>query len=373
VVQPLLTRLIAQESTTHNYAGKLTWRLAPDHVLSVSLVGTRRDEEFMRSANMDVMTGMSHDVTDRQDLIAHWQSALFDRRWRIDASLGMHRENYSRHSPYGDIESQNDVVWYNSPSLGQFNPALGPYCQRNEATGFDPCPVQGYQSGGYGIMREVSAIREAGQIKFTNVFSAWGAHELKYGVDFEYNRYDDKRWNSGMDGARGQVNVFSTGNGPETAPSVVTLFQPPYGTTLSPDADYGPYYQDSIRAKTKALNSGLFLQESYMPISNLTVNLGLRWEMQRLYDYNGGKAFSIADSIAPRLGAVYDPTKEGRSKIFVHYGRYYESIPMDLANRAFGGEGVLGTDYNPDCAAQNWRNCPAAATYPISGGSRLLV
>lgn len=373
VVQPLFTRLIPQESTTHNYAGKLTWRLAPEHMLSISVVGTRKDEEFMRGANMDVMTGMSHEVTSRQDIIAHWQSAFLERRWRIDASLGMHREDYSRRSPYGDIESANDVVWYNSPSLGQFNPALAPYCRRNPDTGFEPCPVQEYQSGGYGVMRELSAYRVAGQIKLTNVFTALGAHELKYGVDYEFNQYDDKRWNSGMDGARGQVNVFPTGNGDETAPTVLTLFRPPYGTTLPPGSDYASHYQDSIRAKTRAFNNGLFVQESYMPISNLTLNLGLRWEMQRFTDYNGNTALSIADSFAPRLGAVYDPTKEGRSKVFVHYGQYYESIPMGLSNRAFGGEGVSGTDYNPDCNGQNWRSCTGSPAYPISGGNRLLV
>ncbi len=373
VVQPFFTRLIPQESTTHNYAGKLTWRLAREHVLSISLVGTRKEEEFMRGANMDVKTGMSHEVTGRQDLIARWRSEFFDRRWRIDASLGMHRENYTRRSPFGDVESGNAVLWYNSPSLGQFDPVVAPYCRRDEATGFDPCPVQTYQSGGYGVMRDLSAYRLAGQIKFTNVFSALGAHVLKYGVDYELNQYDDKRWSSGMDGARGEVYVFPTGNGDETAPNVLTLFRPPYGVTLPPDADLAPYYQDSIRAKTRAFNNGLFVQESYMPISNLALNLGVRWEAQRFTDYEGNTAFSIANAFAPRLGAVYDPTKEGRSKIFVHYGQYYESIPMDLVNRAFGGEGVLGTDYNPDCLAQNWRSCPAAATYPISGGSRLLV
>jgi len=373
VVQPLFTRLIPQESTTHNYAGKLTWRVAPEHLLSISLVGSRKEEEFMRAANMDLLAGMSHEVTSRQDLIAHWQSAFFERRWRVDASLGMHSEGYSRHSPYGDVESMNDVIWYNSPSLGQFNPTLAPYCRRDETTGFDPCPVQEYQSGGYGIMREISAVRLAGQIKFTNVFTALGIHELKYGVDYEFNQYDDKRWNSGIDGARGQVNVFPTGNGPETAPTVLSLFRPPYGTSLSPDTALGPYYQDSIRAKTRAFNNGLFFQESYMPIPNLTINAGLRWEAQRFTDYEGHTALSIADSFAPRLGAVYDPTKEGRSKLFVHYGQYYESIPMDLVNRAFGGEGVAGTDYNPDCAARNWRNCQGSPSYPISGGSRLLV
>ena len=36
-----------------------------------------------------------------------------------------------------------------------------------------------------------------------------------------------------------------------------------------------------------------------------------------------------------------DWTKEGRSKIYGHWGRFYESIPMDINDRSFGGEVTL--------------------------------
>ena len=382
VVDNLFTRVIPGESTTHNYAGKLTWRLRPDQVLSLSLVGIRKDAEFMRAANMDLLAGMTHELTNRQDIIARWQSAFYDRRWRIDASLGLHTEGYSRRSPYGDAESFNDVSWMNSPSLAQFDPRLAPYCPDDSTTGFQSCPVQGYQSGGYGIMRDISAFRLAGQIKSTNIFEGLGLHVLKYGLDYEFVQYDDRRWNSGTDGARGSVFVFPTGGpGNESAPSVLSLYRLPDGmssndvaaATGDTTALTTTYYQDSIRAKTRALNKALFVQESYQPLPNLTINAGVRWEMQRLTDYAGHTILSIGDAIAPRVGVVYDPTKEGRSKIFAHYGQYYESIPMDLANRAFGGEGVVGTDYDPTCVATAWRGCtPLYSPYSISG-DRLTI
>ena len=43
-------------------------------------------------------------------------------------------------------------------------------------------------------------------------------------------------------------------------------------------------------------------------------------------------------NFAPRIGLIYDWTKEGRSKIYGHWGRFYESIPMDINDRSFGGE-----------------------------------
>jgi len=379
IVDNLFTRVIPGESTTHNYAGKVTWRIRPEHVLSLSLVGIRKDEEFMRGANMDLLAGMTHELTNRQDIIAHWQSAFYDRKWRIDASLGLHTENYSRRSPFGDAESFNDVNWMNSPSLAQFDPRLASVCQDDPTTGFQSCPVQGYQSGGNGVMRDISAFRLAGQIKGTNIFEGLGLHELKYGMDYEFIQYDDRRWNSGMDGSRGSVWMFPTG-GPagESAPSVLSLYRLPYGMSSADVSDPSSltsphdYYQDSIRAKTHAYNNALFIQDSYQPLMNLTVNAGVRWEMQRLTDYAGNTILSIGDAIAPRLGVVYDPTKEGRAKVFAHYGQYYESIPMDLANRAFGGEGVVGTDYDPTCSATAWRGCASLGSYPISG-DRLAI
>lgn len=362
VSTPLFTRLIPQESTTHNYAGKLSWRLSPEHTVSLSLVGVRKDEEFMRGANMDLRAGMSHELTTRQDIVAHWQSAFFQRRWRIDASLGLHSEGYSRRSPYGDMESVADVNWKNSPSLSQFDPVAAPYCRR-DPSGFDPCPVQGYQSGGYGTMRDISTSRWAGQLKGTNLFTALGLHELKYGIDYEYNQFDSTVWNSGVNGGRGSVYVYGD-------PAVYSLYRLPYGDSIynHSGSDLGlgsPYYQDRVRARTTALNQGAFIQESYMPLPNLTVNAGLRWEAQRLTDYQGNTALSITDSFAPRLGVVYDPTKEGRSKIYGHFGRYYESIPMDLADRAFGGQGSVVMLY-PGCTS-------VTAPYPACGGGQAVA
>lgn len=49
-------------------------------------------------------------------------------------------------------------------------------------------------------------------------------------------------------------------------------------------------------------------------------------------------AVKLDSMLAPRIGFIYDPTQEGRSKIFGHWGRFYEDMPMDINVRAFGGE-----------------------------------
>ena len=47
---------------------------------------------------------------------------------------------------------------------------------------------------------------------------------------------------------------------------------------------------------------------------------------------------ALNDQWSPRIGFVWDPTQQGRSKLFANYGRYYEYIPLDLANRALSAE-----------------------------------
>jgi hypothetical protein len=322
---------------------------------------------------------MTNENTGTNDITARWMAAFFQRRWRLDATLGLHLEHYDRHSPFQDSEGLNDIVWHNSPSLGQFNADVASSCADNRATSFQSCPVQGYQSGGYGMLRDIDAFRLAGQLKSTNIFHGGGVHDLKYGFDGEFIQYTDARWNSGRDGNRGSALMY-----PNREADLQSFFRLPPGETLanfgdgsnssvphlaSDLLDPNSYYQDVIRSRTRALNSALFLQESYSPRPNLTVNAGVRWEMQQIYDYRGNKALSINDNIAPRVGVVYDPTNEGRSKLFAHYGRFYESIPMTLANRGFGGEGVVYSVRTCPPGETDWTKCTLdpAQIYPTTG------
>jgi len=46
----------------------------------------------------------------------------------------------------------------------------------------------------------------------------------------------------------------------------------------------------------------------------------------------------LKHNLAPRLGVIFDPANNGRSKIYANFGRFYESVPMDINLRTFGGE-----------------------------------
>jgi hypothetical protein len=367
VTVPLYQNRFAGEMNSHHYAGKLTWKISPEQTLSLSLYGIHAYQQYMRGANMAYLAGMTEDRQRINDIVARWTGAFFQGRWRLDATVGMHIEQTDNGSPFKEGASLRDVYRLDeAPSLVEYDSTVAAQCPAFSSVapgkaGAPSCPLQNFQAGGYGIMRNIDAYRLATQLKSTNIFRGFGLHELKYGVDSELVQFRDQRRNSGPDGDRAMVLVTPDGTlyySLLSVPKGVEL--PPIDPKLgSPYTDYAStYYKDVIDGRTSQVNLALFLQESYSPIPNLTFNLGVRWETQNIYDRDGRHAFGINDNIAPRVGAVFDPTREGRSKLFAHFGRYYESLPMELSDRAFGGEGY---------AVSVGQGGPGAAQAPLSG------
>jgi hypothetical protein len=117
-------------------------------------------------------------------------------------------------------------------------------------------------------------------------------------------------------------------------------------------------------------NLGGYIQDQWQVRPNFTLNLGVRWETQRggTAEEFAGKTtpegevipdygYELSNMFAPRIGFIYDPTREGKSKVFGHYGHFYENVPMDLNFRSLGGELTNFTSVNFN------RRTPSAGGY----------
>jgi hypothetical protein len=383
---------INETHQTYSYAGTLDFTPNPDNRLTLAVFGSPNFNNMLRntfngadiSSNpawaQEALTKVNTDVTLK--LV----SKQLDRHWIIEGSAGVHSEHYDERSPNDSLNSLNQLEYWGS-NLWDLEHAPG--CQPDPATGFQPCPVNpNYHTGGFGLVKTYTGNRWMGEVKSTNLVEAGGHHELKYGWRMEYGTFDQDRYYSGPPGQRSLIILAPYGGAPATMPDGSPITVPYFNQqslfTLRPgqfptdfgsrypltDLLYRPDYQDDLKANVSSLSNSFFLQEAYSPdfLRNLTVNVGARLELQKMTD-TYGNAFLDTKNLGPRLGAVYDPMNDGRSKVSVSYGRYFEAIPMNLAARYFGGEGIFVRNGVPlsTCAKQNayswtgageWANCP---------------
>jgi hypothetical protein len=348
------TARIPETHRTYYYAGTLDWLPLPENKLTLSIVGTPSFNNELKSQYgtnsfaSDPRTAVESLTKANTDISAHWVSKLLDRRWQIDVLAGMHNEYFYDRSPDAALNNLNEVQ-YGGANLWDLEHAAG--CQpsaMNTADGFQPCPVNPfYQSGGFGKVEKYNAYRWTGEIKSTHIIEAGGHNELKYGWHLELGTFDLTRNYSGPAGAHAFSQIFLPGNQSGIPPyfyNTTTFFgldpgQTPASSNLDPT---GANYRDQLDSTVKSLSNAFFLQDSYSPskLRNLTINAGLRLELQKIYDTNG-TSFLSTDNLSPRLSAVYDPFSDGRSKLSVSYGRYFEQVPLDVAARYFSGENYV--------------------------------
>ena len=87
-------------------------------------------------------------------------------------------------------------------------------------------------------------------------------------------------------------------------------------------------------------NEAVYIQDSWQPFSNLTLNLGVRTERENVPSFTPGLPgidFSFSDKLAPRFGVAYDVLSNGRFKIFANYGQFFDRFKYELPRGSFGG------------------------------------
>lgn len=326
-------------------------------------------------------SGQSEFMRNNTDAILTSSTQLMDRKWRIDTTLGWHHETFKRDSPYSDINKKNSLEYYGT-SLSNFENIAG--CQQSMVGGntFDPCPVDAYHTGGYGQIEESTGNRFMGELKSTHLFDFLGRHELKYGLRAENNELNLKRQYSGTPGNHSAIQDYGAGG--IASYSFFTLPKDRYPFEFASDASplaKAPFYQDGLDSTVKNNTLAVFLQDGFSPTNNLNLNVGLRYERQKLSD-SKGEPFATFDNIGLRAGAIFDPTSEGRAKLYGHYGRFFETVPLNMSARYFGGEGVLVQQYDPSTCttppgqftgAGEQKGCAGTGTFAANNGSNYPV
>jgi hypothetical protein len=214
-----------------------------------------------------------------------------------------------------------------------------------------------------------------------NVTKVWGKHTAKFGVDFRHQKFDQTLFFD-VNGDYGY-----TGGGPNDTTNLFANY-----LLGLPDS----YLQGSAQTSKYRTNSlYLYAQDSWKIKPNLTLNYGLRWELNtpfadslhRVQTFRPGQATTTypclpavcpagsADalfplglvvtgdagiqngltatyykSFAPRIGIAWSPGKSGKTSIHAGFGIFYNPIEQLVleqlgAEPPFGGSTFVGPDY----------------------------
>jgi len=237
--------------------------------------------------------------------------------------------------------------------------------------------------GGLGLLQNTESLNHIFTVSSSHIFSLFGGHAIDYGFQYEDQPYNDLYLYSGPAFALPSDPAFQAAAGKTQYGALVTRTyavgnktQTTATGTVVDRVTRGNYSDPNIQVGSKYYSG--FLQDAWTLGRHLTIKPGLRFEQQEMHGAPGGLTYVFAHNWAPRIGVIYDPTGQRKSKFFANWGRFYEKIPEDIAIRAFSFEtSVIGAFYKdtglgnqPDLSAANW--C-GAATHPcgtgVGGGS----
>ena len=359
------------QGTTVQALGKLTYTPATNHTLELlgiyapSVSGgngtfgldARTGQPEVVSAAGDY-TALAHRYKDSSsDLQLKWNATSADHKWNVDTTVGWHHQINDRLGSDGSrIGDKTGLAATPGVIYRRNNPDFHPVTDFPKAAGaggapagscdpyyvpdpMDPnnpdagtrtnvCPVQNYATGGPGFMYERSLDRAQARSMATRLAQGAGHHLIKFGIDFEYMRYVSNRGYSGGTLYRESTNgaTFSDNrqyaflSGPDDATILNNLKWTTYSTTI-----------------------GGFLQDSWSIMDKVTLNAGLRYDAQHMFGGDGQLAVAMPNQLSPRVGLIWDPTQAGHAKLFINYARFYQSIPLNLADRAGSGEPQLAS------------------------------
>lgn len=297
---PRAEQTVTSESERDLAAGKLTFRLSDSQSLIATFFQDPRDDtgainDAQHSLNGEPSTYEGIRSFGGRDYALRYEGVL-GTDWAVTLQGALHQEENS----VGPASAAGDQIQYRFVDEDFF------------------------QTGGFGLIQEKEFDRDFWGGSVTRFL---GGHQLKLGAEYEQQSADVVRRNSGGQ----QVDVFANAADPSRP-----IYNHFYWTTPTATVENAPI--SALIASPEHEVTTLYLQDRWAVRPNLTLNLGVRWDRQEIIDASGVKRIDLKDDYAPRLGFVWDPEAQGRSKVFGSYGRYYEQLPMDLVIRSFSFE-----------------------------------
>src|SRR6201991_4417468 len=328
----------ARRYRTYNYAGKLDWVISQNHQLTFSIFGdpTKTNLSSYSFLNTDNTTADSVLDYGTRNWSFRYNGSL-STTWTLNSSFSKGRSTFNE-TGFADI---NQIAI---------------------RTPIDP--VRGnYNAVGRGFFEPTESDNWKWDINTQKIWNRWGQHTLGLGYTYQRSLYSGSRERSGPRYPIPSTNAIGTPADDLGIPgfAIGQLFNVQFRLraqaeecTLCPlfnvrgtqvpvslqvfRGEFGPPTFD-----TRANYNAAYVQDTWRINRHVTALLGLRTEQERLIgspnSVTGDRyAYSFTDQWAPRLGVTVDPTGNGNIKVYYNYGRFFEFLPLDAAERSLSQE-----------------------------------
>jgi hypothetical protein len=356
--------LVDRQTTRWDYAGKLTFKINNSHTLESTISA---DPSHTNSAPFATLT--ANDKTANSS----WNYGTRNWSVRYDGAFGSNflvdgaftwAWNHFHEKPLFDITQvvDNTQIYGLSSQRGSFN------------------------GQGFGFSEPYDSQTKSLQGDVTKIFHLFGSqHALSVGYNWQFPHYDDITSYSGGHFTVPQLNATGTdpgydsqNNPPVAGSSANAALLLELACVSSPSASNQvagcgttdnstictlcplmnvPGYASPVRVALHQVRGrfdkgittstgkyhAAFVNDAWQMGKHVTLNLGVRWEQQRLKGNFVQKVFN--DMWSPRIGFIVDPKGDRKSKFYANYGRYGFILPLDAAVRSLSSEADLQNTY----------------------------
>lgn len=351
----------------YSYAGKATFKANDHHQFEVSIFGdpTYGDNDPHQGYATASPTTFDKLQFGTRNFVARY-NGTFSPTWLFNASWSLGHNNFS------DTPGDNDPSNYWIQDQVQRNtcgaPLFSSLCSNNQSF-----IARGtFQRQGLGYYENTKGDNYGLNFDTQKVFNFLGQHTVGFGYRYDINHYDGRKGYTGAPiqftaaeitalEATGQLPPIDPGLEPTLIANGTTAEFYLRATTSTcgvaemtipgqsncPDGGVGVRLLQvrgefgDLNFKTQSHYHTLFAQDAWSLNKYVTVNAGLRWEQQHVAGVNS--KYTFTDNWSPRLGISVDPWGNRKTKLTANFGRYTESLPLDIAIRSLSSESDFGS------------------------------